>query len=73
MVETGVFSGVSSSYILCAMEANKRGQLYSIDLPQWHEGKSGWVIPDYLRHRWHLIQGKSSEKFGTTSSEDSEY
>jgi predicted O-methyltransferase YrrM len=62
VVETGVASGVSSSYILCAMEENKHGQLYSIDRPWWKENQSGWMIPDYLRHRWHLIQGKSSEK-----------
>lgn len=62
VVETGVASGVSSSYILCAMEQNKQGQLYSIDLPWWQESQSGWIVPDYLRDRWHLILGDSSEK-----------
>jgi predicted O-methyltransferase YrrM len=62
VVETGVASGVSSSHILCALEQNKCGQLYSIDLPGWQENQGGWLIPDYLRHRWHLIVGKSSEK-----------
>ncbi len=61
-VETGVAAGVSSSYILCALEQNERGQLYSIDLPWWQGFQSGWMIPDYLRHRWHLILGRSSEK-----------
>jgi predicted O-methyltransferase YrrM len=61
VVETGVASGMSSSYILCALEQNKHGQLYSIDLPSWRENQSGWMIPDYLRRRWHLILGKSSE------------
>jgi predicted O-methyltransferase YrrM len=61
VVETGVASGVSSSHILCALEKNKRGQLYSIDLPSWQESQSGWIIPDYLRHRWHLTLGRSSE------------
>jgi len=60
VVETGVSSGVSSAYILCALEKNNHGQLYSIDLP-WGE-PSGWIIPDYLRHRWHLEPGRSSEK-----------
>jgi predicted O-methyltransferase YrrM len=64
VVETGVASGVSSAYILCALEQNKHGQLYSIDLPGWGENQSGWRIPDYLRHRWHLILGKSSERLG---------
>ena len=60
VVETGVSGGVSSSFILCALEENKNGELFSIDLP-WGE-QSGWMIPDYLRHRWHLEQGRSSEK-----------
>ena len=62
VVETGVASGVSSSHILCALERNKHGHLYSIDLPWWQGNQSGWMIPNYLRHRWHLILGKSSEK-----------
>jgi predicted O-methyltransferase YrrM len=61
VVETGVASGVSSSYILGALEQNKHGQLYSIDLPWWQEYRSGWIVPDYLRPRWHFILGKSSE------------
>ena len=60
VVETGVASGVSSSHILVALEKNKRGQLYSIDLPS-REKRSGWMIPDYLRHRWHLTAGRSAE------------
>ncbi len=60
-VETGVSSGISSSYILCALEENGKGALHSIDLPWWDE-ESGWMIPDYLRHRWHLEMGRSSEK-----------
>ena len=82
VVETGVASGVSSAYILSALEQNKHGELYSIDLP-WGETmtypkhyfapegvgrvmprreQSGWIIPDYLRHRWELVPGRSSEK-----------
>jgi predicted O-methyltransferase YrrM len=49
VVETGVATGVSSSHILGALEQNKHGQLYSIDLPWWPENQSGWLIPDYLR------------------------
>jgi len=60
VVETGVSSGVSSAFILCGLEENKHGKLYSIDLP-WGE-QSGWIIPDYLRHRWHLELGSSAEK-----------
>ncbi|MBA7479591.1 hypothetical protein ES707_15025 [subsurface metagenome] len=73
IVETGVSGGVSSAYILCALEENKYGKLYSIDLPfedlPFEERKifppgeqSGWVIPDYLKDRWELVLGKSYEK-----------
>lgn len=33
VVETGVASGLSSAYILQALEENRKGKLYSIDLP----------------------------------------
>ena len=61
VIETGVASGVSSSYILCGLEENKHGALYSIDLA-WREGQSGWIIPDYLRYRWQLVMGRSYDK-----------
>jgi predicted O-methyltransferase YrrM len=61
VVETGVASGVSSSYILCALGRNEHGELYSIDQP-WGRAESGWLIPDYLRPRWHLVQGQSSDE-----------
>ena len=61
VVETGVASGVSSSYILCSLEKNKHGTLHSLDL-SGQERESGWIIPDYLRHRWQLILGRSSDR-----------
>ena len=61
VIETGVASGVSSSYILCGLHENNNGVLYSIDL-SWREGQSGWLVPDYLRYRWQLIMGRSSDK-----------
>jgi predicted O-methyltransferase YrrM len=64
IVETGVASGVSSSHILVALEKNQHGQLYSIDMPSGRESRSGWIIPDYLRHRWHLTPGRSAETLG---------
>lgn len=74
ILETGVASGLSSAYMLLALEENKKGKLYSIDLP-FEEGsesdewasllpkgeKSGWLIPENLRHRWLLKLGSSSE------------
>jgi hypothetical protein len=39
VVETGVASGRSSWIILEAMNENKKGHLYSIDLPKYYSGK----------------------------------
>lgn len=65
VVETGVASGVSSTYILQALEDNKKGELYSIDIsahiPRGRK-RTGWIIPRQLRYRWHLIIGPSSQK-----------
>ena len=68
VVETGVANGISSTFILSAMEANKKGQLYSIDWPGDHElsflpkGKeTGWMVPDQLRSRWSLQIGRTEE------------
>ena len=60
VVETGVASGGSSSYFLCGLERNGNGELHSIDDP-WGD-RVGWIIPDYLRYRWNLIEGRSSSK-----------
>jgi predicted O-methyltransferase YrrM len=60
VVETGVASGVSTSYFLCALEQNRKGRLHSIDFSTW-EPETGWIIPDYLKHRWELSIGRSSE------------
>jgi predicted O-methyltransferase YrrM len=63
VVETGVANGVSSAYILLALQANGRGTLYSIGLndPQYlPAGKSlGWVVPKMLRSPWKLLVGDS--------------
>ena len=75
MIETGVSSGESSSYILQAMHDNNKGKLYSIDLPGKLTGVvkdqitigpesgpiSGWAIPEYLRDRWELNLGTSEK------------
>lgn len=65
-IETGVASGTSSYVILQAMERNGKGVLFSIDYPgSWDfnaDGKeSGWIVPEYLRVRWDLMIGKSSD------------
>lgn len=69
MVETGVASGSSTAYILHAMELNRKGSLYSIELPNSDPGaklpenkQTGWLVPSELRHRWKLVLGRSQEK-----------
>lgn len=61
VVETGVASGVSSSYVLGALAANGRGRLHSIDFPTW-EPDTGWIVPDILKDRWELIIGRRTEE-----------
>ncbi|HEV2382718.1 MAG TPA: class I SAM-dependent methyltransferase [Terriglobia bacterium] len=61
VVETGVASGVSSAYILLALERNQKGTLHSVEvgdpayLPPGKE--TGWVVPHRLRARWRLHIG----------------
>lgn len=69
VVETGVANGVTSTFILSAMDANNKGKLYSIDWPGHTdltfvpEGKEiGWMVPDQLRKRWTLEIARSEEK-----------
>jgi len=72
VVEVGVSSGVSSAYLLAALERNGRGTLHSVDLPSTpsrsaHRGgaswsiptgwSSGWAVPPRLRPRWDLRLG----------------
>lgn len=63
VVETGVANGVSSSYILLALEKNKQGTLHSIDIgvdKYLPPGKTwGWIVPQFLRHRWDMCIGDS--------------
>jgi predicted O-methyltransferase YrrM len=67
IVETGVSAGISSAYMLQALDDNERGKLYSIDYPNYaiQEAKpvpqTGFAVPQYLRHRWSLMEGKSSD------------
>ena len=75
VIETGVSSGVSSTYTLLALRENRRGTLHSIDLPLRQRGArfgprespvalppgraTGWVVPEELRSRWDLRLGPS--------------
>lgn len=63
VVETGVCYGVSSSFILGALEENGSGMLYSIDLPPLAREShhyQGCLVPEQLKKRWRLSRGPSN-------------
>jgi hypothetical protein len=77
LVESGVASGVSSTFMLLGTEANAEGTLHSIDFPVAREGvrgneawaiptglASGWAIPPSLKSHWDLRQGRSEDLLG---------
>jgi len=60
VVETGVAYGVTSTYILAALEDNNYGELCSIDLPPLAFNAAadvGYFVPQELRLRWKLNLG----------------
>jgi predicted O-methyltransferase YrrM len=65
VIETGVASGVSSSYLLLALQKNGRGHLHSIGradpvfLPQGKE--TGWLVPQWLRRQWRVHLGDARD------------
>lgn len=62
VLETGVAYGVSSSFILKALELNGHGQLHSVDRPPTRPGVDDYIgalVPDALRSRWVLHRGTS--------------
>jgi hypothetical protein len=61
VVETGVAAGLTSSFILAALEANGGGTLHSIDFqrPSQDPAAVGWLVPDRLRPLWRLNRGRS--------------
>jgi Methyltransferase domain len=72
VIETGVCYGVTSAYLLAALERNEQGHLYSIDLPPL--GKDGddyvgWLVPNELRNRWTLRRGTSRRLLGPLIAE----
>jgi hypothetical protein len=53
VLETGVGSGVTTSFILQALAINDEGHLWSIDLPPiGAEQFAGSFVPQPLRNRW---------------------
>jgi predicted O-methyltransferase YrrM len=62
VVETGVAYGVSSAFVLSALEENGRGVLHSVDLPplvREFERFWGIAVDEALRSRWRLHRGSS--------------
>jgi predicted O-methyltransferase YrrM len=66
VVETGVGHGVTTRFILEALERNGTGRLWSIDLPPLIERRLrtdvGIAVPDRLRGRWTFIRGSSRQR-----------
>jgi predicted O-methyltransferase YrrM len=63
VVETGVAYGVSSAFILRALEENGRGVLHSVDLPplrREYERFWGMAVDGTLKGRWVLHRGASA-------------
>jgi len=66
-VETGVCNGVSTAFLLLALEDNRKGFLHSIDLPEiageeyeegtFWDGKGGAVIPPGKKTGWMVPPG----------------
>jgi len=65
IVETGIANGVSSSYLLLALQKNGRGCLHSVGLPDpafLPAGKDpGWLVPQWLRDPWQVHLGDARE------------
>ena len=62
IIETGVCYGVTSAFLLKALQVNRRGTLHSIDLPPLGKDADqfvGKLIPDDLRGSWKLYRGAS--------------
>ena len=74
VLETGVAYGVSSVFILKALEVNGRGTLHSIDLPPLRREQErfwGIAVPEALKVRWRLHRGSSARVLPTLLEEAS--
>jgi predicted O-methyltransferase YrrM len=68
VIETGVAYGVSSAFILRALEENGHGVLHSVDLPplrREYERFWGIAVRGALRGRWNLHRGSSGRVLPT--------
>jgi hypothetical protein len=64
VVETGVARGITTRFLLEALERNGHGQLWSIDLPPLLERslrtQTAAAVPERCRNRWEYLEGSSS-------------
>lgn len=64
VIETGVYWGISSAFLLAGLHDNGFGNLYSVDLPGGTQEplkpneSTGFVVPSDLRNRWTLKLGR---------------
>ena len=56
LVETGVFYGIATSYILAALNVNNYGKLYSIDLPAYFNSRGYKSKNPYLKESDLLVK-----------------
>lgn len=78
IVEMGVSSGFSSSFLLRALERNRRGTLHSVDLPEYQAGPKfsqehdvPWVLPPGATSGWAVPSGLKRRwdlRLGTSAS-----
>ena len=72
VVETGVAHGVTSRFILEALEKNGDGHLWSIDRPpmepEWKR-QIGIAVDPRLQHRWSIIVGSSRRRLPSLLSQ----
>jgi hypothetical protein len=62
VVETGVAYGVTSAFVLKALDCNRHGFLHSVDLPPLRRGSDAFIgsaIPRDITSRWYLHRGAS--------------
>ncbi|HVB57714.1 MAG TPA: class I SAM-dependent methyltransferase [Candidatus Acidoferrales bacterium] len=72
VVETGVAHGVTSRFLLEALERNGKGRLFSIDLPPFERAvrkQIGVAVEDRFRTRWKYIKGSSRRRLSGLLSE----
>lgn len=61
IVECGVAHGISTRFMLEALERNGEGELWSIDQPveQRMTAEIGVAVDGFAPHRWHFLRGTS--------------